>query len=97
MAQLELLNPVAQTVREVIQPASRLSRLEGKRLGLYWNIKAGGDVALARVGEQLSARYGGLTTHDYVGSVGFIMRHMTPEDADRIAQACDAVVGTSSD
>jgi hypothetical protein len=97
MVQLELLSPVAQTVQATISPAPRLSDLRGKRLGLYWNIKAGGDVALARVAEQLQARYPGLTTKQYIGSVGFLMRHMTAEDADRIARECDAVVGTTSD
>lgn len=97
MAQLELLNPVAEAVRQVIPPAPRLGDLRGKRIGLYWNIKAGGDVALARVGERLKSQYDGLTTQDYIGSVGFIMRHMTAEDADRVAQECDAVIGTTSD
>ena len=97
MAQLELLNPVAETVHQVIQPAPRLTDFKGKRIGLYWNMKAGGDLALARVAEHLTSQYDGLTAQEYVGSVGFIMRHMTPEDADRVARECDAVIGTTSD
>jgi hypothetical protein len=33
----------------------------------------------------------------YRGSVGFLMRHATAEDADRIASEVDAVVGTTAD
>lgn len=97
MAQLQILNPVAQTVHQTIPVASRLPDLQGKRVGLYWNMKAGGDVALARVAELLSTRYPGLQVKDFVGSVGHIMRHLTAEDADRIAKECDAVVGTTAD
>ncbi|RMF90142.1 MAG: hypothetical protein D6736_07270 [Nitrospinota bacterium] len=97
MAQLQVLNPVAQTVQQTIPPAPRLPELQGKRIGLYWNMKAGGDIALERVAEHLTAQYPGVSVQQFVGSVGHIMRHLTDEDADRIAKECDAVVGTTSD
>ncbi len=97
MATLEVLHPVAQTVQHHVPPAPRLADLRGKRLGLYWNMKAGGDVALARVAERLTAQYPDIRVQQYVGSVGFLMRHLTADDADRIARECDAVIGTTSD
>ncbi len=39
---LRVLNPVARKVEEKGSSAPRLSKLEGKHIGLYWNFKAGG-------------------------------------------------------
>jgi hypothetical protein len=97
MAQLEVLNPVAISDEKNIPPAARPEDLTGKRVGLYWNIKSGGDVALDRVEEVLKERFPGITTSRHIGSVGFIMRHLTPDDAEKIAQTCDMVVGTTND
>jgi hypothetical protein len=97
MARLEILNPVAEVVAHSVPPAPRLAGLEGKRIGLYWNMKSGGDMALERTQELLEARVPGVTVERFVGSVGWLMRHCTAEDADRIARECDAVVGTTND
>ncbi|MBI4337049.1 MAG: hypothetical protein HY683_04380 [Chloroflexi bacterium] len=97
MARLEVLNPVAKPREQQLRMAPRLGGLEGKTIGLYWNMKAGGDAALERVVQALAARYPGVAFKNFIGSVGFIMRHCTAEDAARIAAQCDAVVGTTSD
>ena len=97
MAQLEVLNPVAEAEEKNIPPAIRLEDLAGKRVGLYWNIKSGGDAALDRVEEILKERFPDITTSRHIGSVGFMMRHLTPEDAEKISQTCDMVVGTTND
>jgi len=97
MARLEVLNPVAQTEERSIPPAPRPGDLAGKRIGLYWNMKNGGDFALDRVEELLKERFQGIRVNRYIGSVGFLMRHLTAEDADRIARECDVVVGTTND
>ena len=97
MAKLEVLNPVAEAEEKLIPPASRVKDLSGKRVGLYWNMKSGGDFALDRIEALLKERLPGISTHRYIGSVGFMMRHLTPEDAERISQECDVVVGTTND
>ena len=97
MATLEVLNPVAEAEEKFIPPASRVNDLSGKRVGLYWNMKSGGDVALDRIETLLKERYPGISAQRYIGSVGFMMRHLTPGDAERIAQTCDMVVGTTND
>jgi hypothetical protein len=97
MAQLEVLNPVALAEEKSTPPASRVRDLKGKRVGLYWNMKSGGDVALDRMEELLLQRYPGIVANRYIGSVGFMMRHLTPGDAERISQECDVVVGTTND
>jgi hypothetical protein len=97
MSILRLRNPIAETVEQTIEPAPRPGDLDGKRIGLYWNMKGGGDVALAHAQKRLGERYPGARFSHYQGSVGFIMRHCTPADADRIAKEVDAVIGTTSD
>lgn len=94
---LEILNPQAQTVEQTVKPANRPSDLRGKRIGLYWNLKAGGDYALARAAELLSQRFPGVTFTRYWGEVGSLFRMATAADVERMAAQCDAVIGTTSD
>ena len=97
MVRLEVLSPVAKTVEYSVKPAPRRRDLTGASVGLYWNMQGGGDAALERTAELLQARYPGITVKRYRGSVGFLMRHCTAEDADRIASEVQAVVGTTAD
>lgn len=97
MAQLEVMNPVAHPVRHSVTPASRDGDLRDAVIGLYWNMKAGGDAALDRTEALLGERIPGATFRRYHGSVGFLMRHCTAEDSDRIAAEVDVVVGTTAD
>ena len=97
MARLEILNPVAKTVEHSVKPAPRLRDLDGATIGLYWNMKAGGDAALDRTERLLQAKCPEARFRRYTGSVGWLMRHCTAEDADRIAAEVHAVVGTTND
>lgn len=97
MTTLEVLNPVARTVERSVKPAQRLRSLDDATIGLYWNMKAGGDAALDHAEQLLRARFPGARFRRYTGSVGWLMRHCTAEDADRIASEVHAVVGTTND
>ena len=97
MAQLEICNPVAQTAHFSVAPAPRRADLGRATVGLYWNMKAGGDEALNRAETLLRERFPGVTFKRYHGSVGFLMRHCTAEDSDRMAREVQAVVGTTAD
>jgi hypothetical protein len=56
---IEVRSPVANLDKgETIPPAARLKSLKGKKIALWWNGKARGDVALQRVGELLESRFG---------------------------------------
>ena len=94
---LQVLNPVAQKVEEKGSSAPRLRSLDGKFIGLYWNFKAGGDAALKRAGELLKARYAGLETKLYVGSIGGSNHFVTKEDAKKIAGECVGMIGSTAD
>jgi hypothetical protein len=97
MARLEILSPLAKTVEFSVKPAPRLRDFTGVTIGLYWNIKAGGDFALDRTEQLLGEKFPGVKFKRYTGSVGWLMRHCTAEDADRIAAEVQAVVGTTND
>ena len=97
MAKLRIINPQATTIIEAVKAAPRVDGLKGKRVGLYWNMKSGGDVALERTATLLAERYPNTEFRNIVGSVGAMLRHATAEDAELVAQECDAVVGTTAD
>jgi len=97
MARLDIVNPVAACVEQSVKPAARQRDLSNATVGLYWNMKAGGDAALDRSEQRLRERFPGMRFRRYTGSVGFIMRHATADDADRMASEVQAVVGTTAD
>lgn len=97
MATLKVMNPVAEAIEQHVDPAPRDADLSHARVGLYWNLKAGGDVALGRIQERLKERFPGARFERFQGDVGHIMRHVTPAEAERIAKRVDVVVGTTGD
>jgi hypothetical protein len=94
---LVVANPVAVSTRPSFRPAPRVSDLSGKRVGLYWNFKPGGNVALDHVERLLTQRYGGLSFYRAYGSVGASVKRVTAADADQIRANCDVVFGTTGD
>ena len=97
MGQIEIMNPVATSATGQITPAKRLDKLSDQTIGLYWNIKSGGDIALNRMAELLKRRYPGLRFKMVIGAVGSGMRHATTEQLDAMGAECQAVIGTSAD
>ena len=97
MAELKVLNPAARSLENTIEPAPRVADLNGKRVGLYWNMKDGGDVALRRVEERLRERYPEARFIYEMGDKGFQMRYLSAVGGDRLAGQCDVVVGTTAD
>lgn len=95
---LHVLHPVAKKEEKKSGTATqRLSDLAGKRIGLYWNLKPGGDAALKRAGELLGSRFPDIETKIYVGSIGAANRFMTKDDIKRIMAECSAVIGSTAD
>ncbi len=94
-AELTVLNPVAQLASELgalPSAAQRPSTLEGRRVGLYWNRKPGGNFALERVGDLLQDRYPDVETHFYHGR-----RPISEDLIGDIKSSCDVVVGATAD
>ena len=94
---LEVANPVAESVIPKLKHATRPADLSGARVGLYWNFKPGGNVGLDQIAVRLRERFPAATFAHFEGAVGASVRHVTPAQADEIAQLCDVVVGTTGD
>jgi hypothetical protein len=97
MSSIRVRNPVAELVEAKIDPAPRPKDLNGLRFGLYWNMKPGGEIALARAEEILRKRYPAARFAYYQGNVGSAMFHCTPKEADRIAREVDVLIATTAD
>ena len=54
---LRVLNPTAVLEIDPVRSVPRIKDLNHKRIGLYWNHKARGNVALSRVQERLSEKF----------------------------------------
>ena len=92
---LEVMNPVARqrAMENVADVNPRLSRLDGKTIGLVWSGTHGGDVALNCVGEMLQERFEGVETKFFTGG----NYPNPPHILKQAANECDAVVGATGD
>jgi hypothetical protein len=94
MHTLEVLDPVAQSEGEtkVTATAPRPRSLDGLTLGLLWNAKRGGEIALDKAGALIKSRYKDVKLIRYDGSM--------PCEKDLIRKAmseCDVFIGSSAD
>lgn len=93
---LEVLSPIASAANELtLEPATRLADLHGAKVGLWWNFKHGGDVALRRIADHLVESFGATPVH-YHGSLGS-RTVLTPDEAERFAKECDVMIGAVAD
>ena len=53
----ELVNPTGVIRQAQIEPAARITTLEGKTIALCWNSKNNGDLVLDRIAELLARKY----------------------------------------
>ena len=91
-SQLEVLNPVSETPSQSFKPATRPKSLDGKRVGLYWNFKPGGDYALERVSQEIQARFKDVKVKLYPAP-----RPVPKATLKAIQTECDVVVGSTAD
>ena len=94
MFALQVLSPVAQSAGETASSgaARRRGSLDGLTLGLLWNAKRGGEIALTKAGELVSAKYKNLKVIRYNGSM--------PCEKDlmrKARQECDVFIGSTGD
>ncbi len=94
MYELKVLNPVAPVLGEInASPlAHRPHSLEGKTIGLVWNGKANGDVALNRLGELIKNQIPNVTIKFYSGALP------TPNHVlSRAKKEIDVAIGCTAD
>ena len=88
----EVLNPMAEYETLVSALAPRLTTLNDRKVGLFWNGKPAGDVLLAAIETLLAERFENVkfTTFNLYISVG-------PENVKQMAERCDAVIAAIGD
>ena len=94
MFTLEVLDPIAQSEGEVkvSRAARRVRSLDGLTLGLLWNSKRGGELALMKAGELVRSKYQNVKVIRYDGSM--------PCEKDLMRNAreeCDIFIGSTGD
>jgi hypothetical protein len=94
MFTLEVLNPVAQSDGEinVSGTARRPRSLDGLTVGLLWNSKRGGEIALNKAGELISNRFKDVKVIRYDGSMPCEKGLM-----ERAKEECDVFIGSTGD
>ena len=93
MDDLAVLNPVAKPAGYDFKLAERVKDLKGITIGLIWNGKHGGNVALRMVAENLGKKLGyKLTTLEMKDDFPF-----APSFIEKVAAACQAVIASTGD
>ncbi|MBM3660882.1 MAG: hypothetical protein FJW95_15470 [Actinobacteria bacterium] len=101
-ARLTIVNPIAipegdTPTAVAFAPAPRPQSLDGLRIGLFWNGKNQGDVALDRTRHALATLYEGATFTTYLGDKGGLTRYASEPLKQQILAECDVLVGTTAD
>jgi hypothetical protein len=91
MTELNVLNPVAELDNLPTPRAPRAQSLTGAKVGLWWNKKIGGEVALEWLGEALEEEFG-TTTGKYYDS---FPAH--PGLTDKAHAEVEVVIGATAD
>jgi hypothetical protein len=94
MYTLEVLNPVAVSKGELTTSAAaaRSQSLAGKKIGLLWNTKRGGNIGLEWVGELLKKRHSDVKLFPLE-----IKEGATPAMIEQVIRECDAAVASTGD
>ena len=99
---LQIMSPAADRVDFKVPPAPRLAGLEGKTIGLYNNMTGGADIVVDRVAEHISQRYPDVKFQRYGGDLRpgrpALSRgnHIDAEEATRIVEEVDAMIGATA-
>lgn len=94
MAELRVLSPeaISQGDLKILPPATRPSTLDDKRIGLLWNDKRGGDVALRKLGQLIQQRYRNVQLVPYQGPRGYPKALL-----EKAFEDCDLFIGATGD
>ena len=85
-----VLDPRLQPGSRRVTPAPRLESLTGKRLGILWNNRLGGDRLLRHVGEALRQRHG--IAEVYFTRKTFVGNAAPAQIIDDLVARTDAIV-----
>ncbi|MCC6856290.1 MAG: hypothetical protein IT189_09545 [Microbacteriaceae bacterium] len=85
-----VLDPRLRPGAHKVEPAPRLESLAGKRLGILWNNRLGGDALLRHVGDILQEKCG--IADVYFTKKTFVGNAAPNEVLDDLVRQVDAVV-----
>jgi hypothetical protein len=93
MKELKVFNPVAKSISQYFKPADRLTDLRNKTVGLVWNAKGGGDIALQRIADNLKKNLGyEFHIKEFRDDFPFAI-----DTIENIANSCDVAIGSTGD
>lgn len=87
----ELVNPSGVIKQAQVEPAKRITALEGKTIALRWNGKNNGNVVLDRLAELINKRYPSAKVVKTYTDKSLNTISGTPANSERIAKAVAAV------
>ena len=90
--ELEVFNPEAEYDKPVLRLAPRLTDLNNKKIGLFWNGKPNGDKLLDAVGQLLQQQFDNLEVIKFN-----LMISVGAENVKLMAEECDGVVAAIGD
>jgi hypothetical protein len=89
---MKVLNPVASQDTREFPLAARASSLDGVTLGLAWNGKPGGEIALERIAQKIQERHSDVKVLKLYDDIPF-----GRETIDKCIAKADVVVGSTGD
>jgi len=94
MVTLEVLSPIGQNEGETktSTAARRPHSLDGLTLGLIWNSKRGGDIALDKAGELIRDKFKNVNVVRYDGTMPCEKKLL-----EKAKQECDVFIGSTAD
>ncbi len=87
----ELVNPSGVIKQAQVEPAKRITALEGKTIALRWNGKNNGNVVLDHLAELINKRYPSAKVVKTYTDKSLNTISGTPANSERIAKAVAAV------
>ena len=87
----ELVNPSGVIKQAQVEPAKRITALEGKTIALRWNGKNNGNVVLDRLAELINKSYPSAKVVKTYTDKSLNTISGTPANSERIAKAVAAV------
>lgn len=92
MDEMKILNPVAAQDNREFPIAARAATLDGVTLGLAWNGKPGGDIALERIAQRIQEHHSDVKVLKLYDDIPF-----GAETIEKCIAKCDVVVGSTGD
>jgi hypothetical protein len=88
----DVWNPLTEYETAMLTQSPRLTDLNGKTVGLFWNGKPNGDVLLEAIGKLLEDRFKDVKLIKF-----WLYISAGPENQKRMAEQCDAVIAAQGD